>query len=90
MTMEPVGYNHRLRGYTQSWKYFKPCQGAVAEAILFKEDTVLKAEDVVRSLRRTFPHKTLVDVHVAWRITPAGGQSPKVKPWHLATTTPEL
>ena len=64
MTMEPVGYNHRLRGYTQFWKYFKPCQEAVAETILFKEDIVVIAEDVVRSLRKTFPHNTLVGVHV--------------------------
>ena len=64
MRLEPVGSNHRLGGYTQSWKYFEPCKSQVQDAMLFTEDVVAKAQAVVGGLRKRFPRKTLVGVHV--------------------------
>ncbi|KAK7106143.1 hypothetical protein V1264_017434 [Littorina saxatilis] len=56
--------SHSLQGYTQSWKYFEPCKQRVKQAMTFTDDIVTRAVTIVDSLRKRFPDRTLVGVHI--------------------------
>ncbi|XP_076457352.1 galactoside 2-alpha-L-fucosyltransferase Sec1-like [Babylonia areolata] len=64
LTRLDPGYDYRVGTYLQSYRYFDKYQPVIREALTFNDDIRLRADAIVKGLRRVHSSSTLVGLHV--------------------------